>query len=76
VYIYEPTIQHSLKNRAAQFYLFAYCTKLCNIDKAVILRAAFRRDDAFMDRGEVVEISVVADSVVEFMCCYPEIQMM
>lgn len=59
------------ENRAAQFYLFAYCSKLCKIDKAVILRAAFHADDAFMVRGEVE----IADSLLEFVCCYPDIEM-
>jgi hypothetical protein len=28
-----------------------------------------------MDRGEVVEIGVDADSLLEFMWCYPDIEM-
>jgi hypothetical protein len=29
-----------------------------------------------MGRGGFVEIGVDADSLLEFMCCYPEIEMM
>jgi hypothetical protein len=46
---------------------------LCEIDKAVILRAAFDTDDKFMNRGEVVETGVVVDSLLEIMCCCPDI---
>jgi hypothetical protein len=52
----------SFGNTDAQFSLFAYDSKLCETDKAVILRAVFNTDDTYMDRGEVVEIGLAADS--------------
>jgi hypothetical protein len=43
---------------------------------AVILRSVFHTDDTHMDRGEVVEIGVDAVCLLEFVCCYPDVEMM
>jgi hypothetical protein len=64
------------KYSCAEFSLFAYDSKLCKIDKAVILRAVLHTDDTYMNRGEVLETGVDADSLLEFVCCYPDIEMM
>jgi len=56
------------KYSCVEFSVFTYDSKLCKIDKAVILRAVFHADDTYMDRREVVEIGVDADSLLEFMC--------
>lgn len=38
--------------------------------------AVFATDDTYTDFGEVVKIDVVADVLLQFLCCYPGIQMM
>jgi len=40
------------------------------------MRSVFRTDETHMDRGEVVEIGVDADCLLEFVCCYPDIEVM